>query len=149
MNPVDIVGWLAAAFTLATFSMKTMIPLRLTAILSNIAFVAYGTLTGIYPIAALHCLLLPFNLFRLVQIRAYFKRFREAYSTDFSLEWIRPVMCERTFKTGNIIFRKGDQADYFYYLAQGRVQFPEICRSIGPGEIFGEIAFLLQVAAEQ
>jgi hypothetical protein len=41
-----IAGWFASALVFATFFMKTMIPLRLVAITSNIAFMSY-TLVGL------------------------------------------------------------------------------------------------------
>ena len=50
---------------LATFYLKSMIPLRTVAIFSNLGFARYGFLSGAIPIAVLHCLLLPLNLLRL------------------------------------------------------------------------------------
>jgi hypothetical protein len=64
----DLIGWLAAALTLITFSMRSMIALRTAAISANICFLAYGVSSGLYPIAALHALLLPCNILRLGQL---------------------------------------------------------------------------------
>ena len=66
--PADAVGWIAAALTLATFSMRDMAALRVLGIASNLAFVGYGAVEELYPIVALHALLLPCNLFRLYEI---------------------------------------------------------------------------------
>ena len=41
--------------------------LRLLAIASNLAFIAYAALAGIHPVLLLHGLLLPVNLLRLLQ----------------------------------------------------------------------------------
>jgi CRP/FNR family transcriptional regulator, cyclic AMP receptor protein len=65
----DTLGWLASALVLATFCMRGMVALRLTAIASNLAFIAYGSLAGIDPVLLLHVLLLPLNAARLVQER--------------------------------------------------------------------------------
>ena len=54
MSPTDILGYLASAAVLATFCMRTMIPLRTFAIGSNVLFAAYGYLAHIYPVMALH-----------------------------------------------------------------------------------------------
>jgi CRP-like cAMP-binding protein len=44
-------------------------------------------------------------------------------------------------KAGDILFHQGDDAEHLYILVEGRVEFPEIGASIGPGQMFGEIAF--------
>lgn len=64
---LDIVGYLASALVLVTFYMTEMLPLRLVAIASNVAFIAFGYLAGITPILLLHIWLLPLNLWRLRQ----------------------------------------------------------------------------------
>ena len=50
----DVLGWLAAILTLATFSMRAMMPLRACAIGSNCAFIAYGLSASAYPVLMLH-----------------------------------------------------------------------------------------------
>jgi CRP/FNR family transcriptional regulator, cyclic AMP receptor protein len=66
---VDGIGWLASALVLATFCMRGMVPLRLTAIASNLAFIGYGASAAIDPVLMLHVLLLPLNALRLAQER--------------------------------------------------------------------------------
>lgn len=63
-------GWAASALVLATFCMRGMVALRLTAIASNLAFIAYGASAGIDPVLMLHVLLLPLNALRLAQERS-------------------------------------------------------------------------------
>jgi hypothetical protein len=65
----NVVGWLAAAMTLLTFHCNDMLRLRLLALSSNVAFVAYGLAAGLLPVLALHLLLIPLNLLRLRQVR--------------------------------------------------------------------------------
>lgn len=60
-------GWAASALVLATFCMQGMVALRVTALLSNVAFIAYGASAGIDPVLMLHTLLLPLNAWRLAQ----------------------------------------------------------------------------------
>jgi hypothetical protein len=67
-NISDSVGYLACALVLATFSMKSMRPLRVTAIASNIAFLVYAFSIHLPPIFVLHGILLPLNIFRLAQV---------------------------------------------------------------------------------
>lgn len=70
MDLGEITGWLAAALTLVTFSMRSMIALRLLAIAANTSFIAYGALVALMPVLILHLLLLPCNLARLWQLLA-------------------------------------------------------------------------------
>jgi hypothetical protein len=61
------IGYLASLLVLATFCMSEMVALRAVAIASNVAFIAYGWLGGIEPVLLLHVVLLPTNLWRLIQ----------------------------------------------------------------------------------
>jgi hypothetical protein len=65
----DLSGYLASGLVLATFTMKSMRPLRWMAILSNAAFIYYALVAHIAPVMILHCVLLPLNVFRLAQIQ--------------------------------------------------------------------------------
>jgi|SRR5665213_1771961 len=67
MNWIDLVGYIASASVLATFCMSTMVPLRTVAIVSNILFATFGLLAHVYPVLALHIILLPVNGTRLLQ----------------------------------------------------------------------------------
>ncbi|HTV88127.1 MAG TPA: hypothetical protein VME41_03835, partial [Stellaceae bacterium] len=88
MTPVDALGYLAAVLVLATFSMKTMLPLRVTGIASNVAFIAYGYATRAYPVLALHAILLPLNTVRLYQMIELVKQVRAASDGDLSMDWL-------------------------------------------------------------
>ncbi len=62
----NLLGYAAASAVFATFLMRSMVPLRLVAMLSNILFLAYGSIAHIHPILVLHAALLPINAARLV-----------------------------------------------------------------------------------
>lgn len=64
--PAELLGYAASFAVLATFLMRTMRPLRLVAILSNLLFIAYGCVEHLEPIFLLHLALLPINAWRLV-----------------------------------------------------------------------------------
>ena len=136
-----IAGWAAAAFTLAAFSSRTMLPLRVAALCASTCFIVFGALTGAYPVLALHCILLPFNAWRLREILALDRAAREARNGKLALNWISHVVKPRTFRDGDIIFRKGDSPDAIYYLSKGRILLEELAVTLSEGEIFGEIAF--------
>jgi hypothetical protein len=64
----EFVGYIASGLVLLAFTTNEMRPLRIMAILSNLAFIAYGLLDEILPVLALHIVLLPLNVFRLSQL---------------------------------------------------------------------------------
>ena len=139
INWVQLIGYTASLLVFSTFYMKTMIPLRCVAIASNVAFLTYGYFAGLYPVFLLHMVLLPLNLFRLHQMRKLIQRVRRSLTRDFSLEWIIPFVTREDFKKEEALFRKGDPADKLYYLEKGAVRLPELDRTVGAGEIIGEI----------
>jgi hypothetical protein len=63
----DHCGYVASGLVLAAFYMKDMIPLRLVALASNLAFIVYGLALHLPPIWLLHALLVPLNACRLVE----------------------------------------------------------------------------------
>ena len=65
----DALGYAAAVVVLASFLMRSMVSLRLVAILSNVLFLSYGYLADIHPVFLLHAALLPINIARLVAHR--------------------------------------------------------------------------------
>src|SRR5262245_5560865 len=111
MTTADLLGYLAAVLVLATFSMKTMLPLRITGIASNCVFIAYGLVAAAYPILILHLILLPLNSLRLYQMQQLIKRVQEASRGDLSMDWLKPYMTASRCRAGDILFRKGDVAD--------------------------------------
>ena len=66
----DYLGVLACTLVLCTFSMTSMVRLRLVAMASNVAFLGYAWSLGLWPVLALHAVLLPLNAVRLLQAGA-------------------------------------------------------------------------------
>lgn len=70
----DWLGYLAAVLVFCSFYAKTVVPLRLVAITSNVAFIGYAAAEGLYPVLLLHLVLLPLNCLRLIQLRLAARR---------------------------------------------------------------------------
>ena len=136
---VEAAGYLASFLVFATFCMKTMIPLRVAAITSNIVFIVYSSYDGLYPILILHSVLLPLNVARTMQMLRLRRLVQEAAKGDFSSEWLRPFMKSTTWKAGETIFKQGDYADCIYMLVSGKVGLEEIDHVLESGDLFGEI----------
>jgi hypothetical protein len=139
VNLVDLLGWSAGAMVLATFYLKTMIPLRVVAIASNVAFAAYGVLAGATPILVLHCLLLPLNALRLHQMLALIKRVKRASRGNLSMDMLVPYMRVRTVPAGSHLFNRGDYAEEVFLIMNGRVRIVAADVIIKPGQLIGEM----------
>jgi CRP/FNR family transcriptional regulator, cyclic AMP receptor protein len=63
----DVLGWSAAALTLLAFSCNDLVRLRYVALAASAAFIAYGLTAQLWPVLALHFVLVPINAWRLWQ----------------------------------------------------------------------------------
>jgi CRP/FNR family transcriptional regulator, cyclic AMP receptor protein len=136
---IELSGYLASALVFLTFYMKTMIPLRLIGILSNVAFMTYGFGGRIYPVLILHAILLPLNCLRLVQMRTLIQKVHAASRGDLSMEWLVPMMRRRQCAKGEVLFRRGDPAKELYLVFSGSVRLLDLAVEIGPGKMLGEV----------
>ncbi len=80
MEIAEVIGYAASVLVLAACTMRTMLPLRLLNIASNIAFIAYGFVGGLLPILLLHAMLLPLNIYRAAELRRLIRRMQSADS---------------------------------------------------------------------
>jgi CRP/FNR family cyclic AMP-dependent transcriptional regulator len=115
---IDMVGWAASAAVLATFCMNSMMSLRVLAIISNVLFCAFGAAAHIFPVLILHAILLPVNVVRLVQIRRLVHGMQAAEHSELSVQSLLPFMSRGKLKAGDILVRKGDEADRMFYARQ-------------------------------
>lgn len=142
MTLADVLGYSAAVLVFLTFSMKTMIPLRIVGICSNVFFIAYGYLGPAYPLLVLHLALLPLNIFRLRQMLTLVRQIGEATKGDLNMDWLKPFTTKRTAKAGEFLFRKSDTADSMYFVMSGEFRIPELGVPIGAGQVIGELGLL-------
>ncbi|HET9717329.1 MAG TPA: cyclic nucleotide-binding domain-containing protein [Pseudolabrys sp.] len=142
MDYVTLIGFLAAGLVIATLSMRTMIPLRVVGLASNVAFVSYGLLFGSIPTVVLHGILFPLNLYRLHEMLRLIKQVEAASKGDMSLDWLKPFMTHRSVKAGEVMFNKGERAEELYFVISGRLHLREINVDIAPGSVVGELGML-------
>ena len=139
MDPGNLLGLLGVGFTFASFAMKSMMPLRALALVSNVCFIAYGYVESLLPSLVLNAALLPVNARRLWEISKLSKEITRATRESPVSQWLLPHMRLRSFKAGEVLFRKGEAADELIYVAKGELKLAEIGHTIGPGELIGEI----------
>jgi CRP/FNR family transcriptional regulator, cyclic AMP receptor protein len=142
---IIMAAWVAALLVFSTFFMKTMIPLRVVAITSNVAFIGYallgleyGIFGRVYPILVLHTALLPLNVIRLRQIKSLINAVNEA-STSEAFDSLIPYMTSERHRKGETLFSQGDTADKLYLISEGSVRFPELGKELSNGAVFGEV----------
>lgn len=142
MPTVELFGYLGALLTLATFSMKTMLHLRMVGIGANLAFIAYGLVGGVYPVLLLHLTLLPLNVLRLRQLQQLTRRIDEAAVGGLRVDWLRPYSRSLRMAAGQRVFERGDAADEVFFVLGGRFRALEADVELGPGAVFGELGLL-------
>jgi CRP/FNR family cyclic AMP-dependent transcriptional regulator len=142
MSKGDLIGYAAAVCVFVTFYMKTMVPLRVAGIVSNVLFISYGYAVVAYPVLALHVVLLPLNIVRLRQMQSLVKSVHEATKSGLDMNWIRPFSTVRTVSAGEVLFRKGDAADELFVVVSGQFRLTEIDINFGKGEVVGELGML-------
>lgn len=138
----NFLGLLGGIFYVASVSMKTVIPLRIAAIVSTAFFLGYGIFTPALPTIFLYGMLLPLNTYRLYQIRELIKKVRIAAGGDLSMDWLEPFMTRRGFRKGKVMFNKGDPADEMFLIVKGRFLVTELNIELLPGHIIGEMGLL-------
>jgi hypothetical protein len=135
-------GYAAVVSSVVTSYMKTMIPLRVVSMICNTLFITYGIGGQVYPTLFLNIILLPLNGWRLWEMIQLTRKVEAAVGGDRSFDWLKPYMVRRTFCAGDVLFRKGDEADILYYTVTGRFRLAETGIEIRPGQVVGELAFL-------
>ena len=142
MQWTETFGYLGALMTLTTFSMKTMVHLRMVGIVSNLAFIAYGFLGHVYPVLLLHLALLPLNVWRLRQLLQLTRQIREIAGSRLSMAWLKPFSRRRAVQAGETLFRRGDAAAEVLFVLSGQFRAMEADVVVGQGEVIGELGLI-------
>jgi hypothetical protein len=142
MDLANLLGLIGGIFYVASVTLRTMIPLRIAAIISNILFMGYGILAKALPTFFMYAVLLPINCFRLYQIQQLVKRVKMASQGDLDMEWLKPFMTKKNFKAGDVLFHKGDVANAMYYTVTGKFLVKEFGVELPAGRVMGELGFL-------
>lgn len=77
MTSIDLIGWAAAALTLLAFTSRDVRLLRCASLGASVAFITYGVASSTWPVLALHTVLLPVNLLRLLELHRASRRTSE------------------------------------------------------------------------
>jgi CRP/FNR family transcriptional regulator, cyclic AMP receptor protein len=135
----ELIGVAAAIASLYAAHARTMIPLRIAAVVANALAIAYSTLHGTYPTVALNAILLPINAWRLRAMLHLIRDIDAARTGDMNVDWLLPYTRPVHFKAGDVMMHRGDYATAAFYITSGKVEMVEIKRELGAGTLVGEI----------
>jgi CRP/FNR family transcriptional regulator, cyclic AMP receptor protein len=135
----ELIGIAAAAASLYAAHARTMIPLRIAAIVANALAMSYSFLHGTYPTFALNAILLPINAWRLRAMLNLIRNINEATKGDMNVDWLLPYTRPVHFKAGDLIMQRGEYATAAFYITSGEVEMVEINQSYEKGTLVGEI----------
>ncbi len=138
-SPGAVLGMLGVAFTLASFAVRGMLPLRALALAGSVCFIAYGLIEWQLPSILLNLVLIPLNATRLWEISRLSREIARATRESPVSQWLLPHMRRRAFSAGEVLFRKGDTADRILYLARGELRLEGIGEPVRAGAVIGEI----------
>jgi hypothetical protein len=134
-----ILAVVATALLFASFLVKSMLRLRALAVVSNVFFLAWGYVEWLWPTLVINSVILPLNVWHIWDIRKRTDEIARSTGESPVSQWLLPHMHRRLFKSGEVLFRKGDSADRLVYVAQGELRLAEIGQRLGAGELVGEI----------
>jgi len=132
----------ASVFVVATATMRTMIPLRVFSILTNLVLIVTAIPAHNYLFIGVQVVMLGMNGYRLHQMLQLVRDVRKSVSSDLSMDWLKPFMTERKCKAGEVLFYKDEEAEDMLYIVSGRFRLVESGIELPVGAIVGELGML-------
>jgi len=142
VSVANFLAVLGAIFFVVTLLARTIVPLRVSAIISDVFFVGYGVLAASFTTFILYTLLLPINIVRLYQMIKLVKKARLSARGNLSMDWLKPFMTRRNYRQGDFLCRKGEAANEMFFTVTGKFLVTEIGVELPEGQILGELGFL-------
>jgi len=132
----------ASVFVVATTTMRTMIPLRVFAILTNIVLIGTAIPSHNFLVIMVQSVVLVLNSYRLHQMLQLVRDVKKSVNSDLSMEWLKPFMTERKCAAGEVLFYKDEKAEDMLYIVSGRFRLVESGIEFPVGAIVGELGML-------
>ena len=132
----------ASVFVVATTTMRTMIPLRVFGILTNLVLIATAIPGHNYAVILVQAVVLVLNSYRLHQMLQLVRDVKRSVNSDLSMEWLKPFMTERKCSAGEILFYKDEKAEEMLYIVSGKFKLIESGIELPVGAIVGELGML-------
>jgi hypothetical protein len=132
----------ASVFVVASSTMRTMIPLRVFGIITNVVLIVSALPSRNYLVIIVQSLVLVLNSYRLHQMLQLVRDVKKSVSSDLSMDWLKPFMIERKYGAGEVLFYKDEKAEDMLYIVSGRFKLVESGMELPVGAIVGELGML-------
>jgi CRP/FNR family transcriptional regulator, cyclic AMP receptor protein len=142
MHWTDLFNSVGSLFIVATASTKTMVPLRILAIVANCFLMTFYMVSHEWVPFVLQAVALPLNAYRLYQMLLLIRNVRGAIRGNTSMDWLKPFMSGRHYRRGDVLFAKGETASEMFCPVTGRYLLIELGIEVMPGQLVGELAML-------
>ncbi|ABA03827.1 cyclic nucleotide-binding protein [Nitrobacter winogradskyi Nb-255] len=137
------VGGVAASFfVVATYTMRTMIPLRVFGMLANLMLMITALPLHNFLQFGLHAGLFFLNGYRLHQMLLLVREVKKSVNGDLSMDWLKPFMTKRKCEAGEMLFYKNEKAETMFYIVSGRYRLVESGIELPIGALVGELGML-------
>jgi CRP/FNR family transcriptional regulator, cyclic AMP receptor protein len=142
MHWASLFNSVGSLMIVATASTKTMVPLRMLAIVANCFLIVFYAVSNEWIPFVLQAVALPLNGYRLYQMFGLIRNVRDAIRGNASMDWLKPFMARRYFRKGDILFAKGETAQEMFCTVTGRYLLLELGIELKPGQVVGELAMV-------
>ena len=119
---------------------RTVVALRIGAIVAALLALVYALVSGAVVVAAALACLIAVNGARLLEMQRLHARVRSAREEAIDPRQFEAYFSSERHERGDTLFLKGNPGNYAYYVAAGEVSIPEVAAHVGPGEFFGEFS---------
>ncbi len=141
MEMITYIGPLALLCAILAGFMRTMPSLRVLAMAAAILGIAAGGAAQIAWLWIGSAMALAINAWRYMESRATVRRLTG--DGEPSATALFAFVNRETLAPGQILFRRGDAGEEMYLVVEGEVEIVELGKSMGAGQVLGEVALLV------
>ena len=141
MEIINYVGPLALLCAILAGFMRTMPSLRILAMAASVLGIAAGGLGQIAWLWIGSAMAFAINAWRYMESRATVRRLTG--DGEPSASALFAFVNRETLTPGQVLFRRGDPGDEMYLVVEGEVEIVELGKSMGAGQVLGEVALLV------
>ena len=134
-----LLGVAAAGAGLYSAFAKSLIALRVAAVIASGLAMICALLLGAHLAAAFAGALLALHGWRLATTLKLIRDIDVAIAGDMNVDWLLPYTRPAHFKAGDVLMKRGEYATAAFYIVAGEVAADEIGQTFGKGTLLGEI----------
>ena len=135
---VEAIGYGGTVFTIASYGMRTIIPLRIAGVIASVLFIVYGAAIQSWPVLITELIILPLNAMRLYQVLRLVKQVEQAANGELSADWLAPFAREQPCRAGEVVFAAGEAANYLLLIRSGSFRLKEAVPPLAGHSLMGK-----------